>query len=201
MRPCSYDLFAKVKEPLRGFRYNTRDELIRAVGRGGQCETSTKMDTLMVYDAFKTFGKRRQIKQKVRLTFKGYWFLQCTCSKEEHKIKNQVSPPLIEYCTRTNKGVDHRCGLHSSNIVASHLAGPGSIPCRVSFSSRGFFPGFFLNHKTNVRKTYAPIFPGYHWSSLSKFIHMGANDLWCWRALKTLYKIKVNRYTCASPTY
>ena len=28
-----YDLFAKVKEPLRGTRYNTRDELIRAIGR------------------------------------------------------------------------------------------------------------------------------------------------------------------------
>ena len=30
---CDYDLFAKVKEPLRGPRYNTRDELIRAIGR------------------------------------------------------------------------------------------------------------------------------------------------------------------------
>ena len=28
-----YDLFAKVKEPLRGTRYNTRDELIRVIGR------------------------------------------------------------------------------------------------------------------------------------------------------------------------
>ena len=33
MRPCVYHLFAKVKEPLRGTRYNTRDELIRAIGR------------------------------------------------------------------------------------------------------------------------------------------------------------------------
>ena len=33
MSPCDYDLFAKVKEPLRGTRYNTRDELIRAIGR------------------------------------------------------------------------------------------------------------------------------------------------------------------------
>ncbi|KAJ4435957.1 hypothetical protein ANN_18580 [Periplaneta americana] len=32
--PCDYDdLFTKVKEPLRGTRYNTRDELIRALGR------------------------------------------------------------------------------------------------------------------------------------------------------------------------
>ena len=29
--PCDCDLFAKVKEPLRRTRYNTRDELIRAV--------------------------------------------------------------------------------------------------------------------------------------------------------------------------
>ncbi|KAJ4445986.1 hypothetical protein ANN_12672 [Periplaneta americana] len=31
--PRDYDLFTKVKEPLRGTRYNTRDELIRAIGR------------------------------------------------------------------------------------------------------------------------------------------------------------------------
>ncbi|KAJ4437171.1 hypothetical protein ANN_17306, partial [Periplaneta americana] len=31
--PCDYDLFTKVKEPLRGTRYNTIDELIRAIGR------------------------------------------------------------------------------------------------------------------------------------------------------------------------
>ena len=30
--PCDYDLFIKVKEPLRGTQYNTRDELICAVG-------------------------------------------------------------------------------------------------------------------------------------------------------------------------
>ena len=30
--PCDYDLCAKVKEPLRGTRYNTRDELIHAIG-------------------------------------------------------------------------------------------------------------------------------------------------------------------------
>ena len=33
MSPFDYNLFAKVKEPLRGTRYNTRDELIRTVGR------------------------------------------------------------------------------------------------------------------------------------------------------------------------
>ena len=31
--PGDYDLFVKVKEPLRGTRYNTRDERIRAIGR------------------------------------------------------------------------------------------------------------------------------------------------------------------------
>ena len=33
MSPCDYDLSAKVKESLRRARYNTRDELIRAIGR------------------------------------------------------------------------------------------------------------------------------------------------------------------------
>ena len=33
MSLCDYDLFAKVKEPLRGTRCNTTDELIRAIGR------------------------------------------------------------------------------------------------------------------------------------------------------------------------
>ena len=33
MCPYDYDIFAKVKEPLRGTRYNTRDELIRAIVR------------------------------------------------------------------------------------------------------------------------------------------------------------------------
>ncbi|PNF43542.1 hypothetical protein B7P43_G03933 [Cryptotermes secundus] len=33
MSPCDYDLFAKTKEPLRGTRYNKREEIIRAVGR------------------------------------------------------------------------------------------------------------------------------------------------------------------------
>jgi hypothetical protein len=33
IRPCDYDLFAKMKEPLRGTRHSTREEIIRAVGR------------------------------------------------------------------------------------------------------------------------------------------------------------------------
>ena len=32
MSPCDYDLFTEVKEPLRETQYNTRDELIRAIG-------------------------------------------------------------------------------------------------------------------------------------------------------------------------
>ena len=31
--PCDYDLFVRVKGPLWATRYNTRDELIRAIGR------------------------------------------------------------------------------------------------------------------------------------------------------------------------
>ena len=33
MSPCNYNLFTKVKEPLRGTRYNTRNYLIRAIGQ------------------------------------------------------------------------------------------------------------------------------------------------------------------------
>ena len=33
MSPCDYDLFAMVKEPLWWTRYNTRNQLIRAIGR------------------------------------------------------------------------------------------------------------------------------------------------------------------------
>jgi transposase len=36
MSPCDYDLFAKMKEPLRGKRYNTRDAIIGAIGRSLQ---------------------------------------------------------------------------------------------------------------------------------------------------------------------
>ena len=32
MNPCDYDLFAKVKEPLRETRHNTRYEFIHAIG-------------------------------------------------------------------------------------------------------------------------------------------------------------------------
>ena len=55
MNPCNYDLFAKVEESLPGTWYNTRDGFIRVIGI---CGAPTKMDVLMVYDAFQTFGKR-----------------------------------------------------------------------------------------------------------------------------------------------
>ena len=45
-----YDPFAKVKGPLLGIRNNTREELIRAIGRS--IWNINKMDALMVYDAF-----------------------------------------------------------------------------------------------------------------------------------------------------
>ena len=54
--PCDFDLFAKVKEPLRGTRYDTRDEIIRTIGR--PIRNINKIDTLMVYDAFQTFDER-----------------------------------------------------------------------------------------------------------------------------------------------
>ena len=37
------------------------------------------------------------------------------------------------------------------DILTSHAADPGSIPGRVNFLVE-VFPGFSLNHKTNVRK-------------------------------------------------
>ena len=51
MRPCDNNLFAKAKEPLRGTRYNTRDELIRAIGRPMQIINNDGVD------AFQTFVK------------------------------------------------------------------------------------------------------------------------------------------------
>jgi hypothetical protein len=33
MSPYDCDIFAKMKEPLRGTRYNTREEIVDAVGR------------------------------------------------------------------------------------------------------------------------------------------------------------------------
>jgi hypothetical protein len=33
IRACNYDLFAKMKDPPRGTRYSTREEIIGAVGR------------------------------------------------------------------------------------------------------------------------------------------------------------------------
>ena len=51
MSPSDYYLFAKVKEPQRGSRYNTRDELIRAIRRLIR-NINKDGRLLMVYDAF-----------------------------------------------------------------------------------------------------------------------------------------------------
>ena len=44
MSPCDYGPFAKEKEPLRTNRYNTRDELIRAIGRAIQINKDGRGD-------------------------------------------------------------------------------------------------------------------------------------------------------------
>ena len=48
----------------------------------------------------------------------------------------------------------HRCGA-SGSMRACHAEGPGSIPNRDRFPGWGFFSGFFLTCKTNVRKLVA----------------------------------------------
>ena len=58
MSSSDYDLFAKVKDPLRGTLHNTRDELIRAIGRSIGLRNIKNMDALMVYDALQTFGQK-----------------------------------------------------------------------------------------------------------------------------------------------
>ena len=68
-----------------------------------------------------------------------------------------------------------------SNIVASHLAGPGSIPSRVSF------PGFSFSSTVRQMKgkLRPPSISGYHWQS--KSFHTGATDPSCTCALKPIY--------------
>ena len=56
MSPSDYDPFAKVKEPMRGTRYNSRDEHIRDIGRS--IPNINKNGRLLLYDAFQTLGKR-----------------------------------------------------------------------------------------------------------------------------------------------
>ena len=73
------------------------------------------------------------------------------------------------------------------NIVACHLAGSDLIPGRVSFPGCDFFQGFSsaVRQMTgSFRPPWSPniIWPSYH--RQSSFI-MGANDLRCWRALKS----------------
>ena len=73
------------------------------------------------------------------------------------------------------------------NIVASHLAGPGSIPDRVS-SGWGSFWGFSSSEKQmsgKLRPHPSPDIIGHH--NLQKSFHTGANDLRCRPALKPKY--------------
>ena len=51
--PCNYELFPKVKEPLRGTWYNTWEKLICVIGL-----SIHNINKLMVYSTFQTFGKR-----------------------------------------------------------------------------------------------------------------------------------------------
>ena len=88
MSSCYDDLFAKVKKPLRGNRYNTRDEIIRAIG--GQYRTSIKMDTLMVYDASQTFDKEWLIKGRLYRKYISYMLYPC----ESCHVRNIELLPL-----------------------------------------------------------------------------------------------------------
>ena len=66
------------------------------------------------------------------------------------------------------------------NIVASHLAGPGSIPGRVSFPGWGFFLGFSsaVRRMSGKRRLHpSPDNIGHH--NHKKAFHTDANDLWC----------------------
>ena len=70
------------------------------------------------------------------------------------------------------------------NIAAYHLVGLGLRPGQVNFPGWGFFPGFFLNHMTNVRNLRphpSPDTTG-HLKDQIPFI-IGANDL-RWHAQK-----------------
>ena len=55
MSPCDYDLFARMKQPLRETRYSKKMNFscCRAANK-----EPTKMDSLMVYEAFETHGKK-----------------------------------------------------------------------------------------------------------------------------------------------
>jgi hypothetical protein len=49
------DLFVKMKEPLRGTRYNTREQIVRSVRQS--LLDLNRSDALMVYNAFYKFGR------------------------------------------------------------------------------------------------------------------------------------------------
>ena len=75
------------------------------------------------------------------------------------------------------------------NIAAFHLAGPGSIPGRVSFPGRGFFRGFSLTvgqMSGKRRHQPSPDIIGHH--NHQKLFITGAYDLRYRRALKHKFK-------------
>ena len=86
-----------------------------------------------------------------------------------------------------------------SNIVSSHLAGPGSIPGGVSFSDWGFLRGFSSSVRQmsgKLRPHLSPDIIGYH--NHHKSFHTGANDLLCWRTFK---KKHTHTHTYYRPYY
>ena len=68
------------------------------------------------------------------------------------------------------------------DTVASHLAGPGSIPGRINFPD-WVFSGVFLQPLDKCREKLRPQPSPFIFGHQKSFI-TGANDLRCWRALK-----------------
>ena len=79
----------------------------------------------------------------------------------------------------------HRCGPGGS-VRACHTAGPGSIRGRDKFPGWDIF-GAFPHLYDKCREALCTQGPrisfGHHYHHQSSFL-TGANDLWCWRALK-----------------
>ena len=99
MSPCDYDLFTKVKEPLRGTRYNTRDEFIHAIGRSVR----------NISNDGHADGVRRLPKISQKVINKG--------GSTIFKVR--------KCCTPVNKS---GLGSSSGKALGYGLDGPGSIP-------------------------------------------------------------------------
>ena len=83
--------------------------------------------------------------------------------------------PMLRYSWQT-------AGYTRGNIVASHLAGLGSIPVRVSFPSLGFFEGF-PQLWDKCWKNLDPMHPRITLVIICT-THYGCQLSWCWHALK-----------------